>query len=107
MAATWSFETIKSFPHIPYEDLFRRFERALLSLDLEIIKSDASSGLIEARKRGRWPLKSGQDIFVTVGSNAKVTVIEKVSMGSSILSGKASTDDMLTGKLIAAVKEMS
>ncbi len=107
MGATWSFETIKSFPGVPYEELFRRCQEALRAIDLQITSQDESSGLIEARKPGRWPFKSGQEITITVRSNSKVTVIEKVSMGSSLLDGNASTDDMITGRLLAAVKDMA
>jgi hypothetical protein len=103
----WSFETIKAFPDVPYEDLFRGFHEALVNLGLEITRVDEGSGIIEARKPGRWLMRSGQEITVTVRTNAKVTVVERVSMKSSIFSGKVSTDDMLTAKLIAAVKEMT
>jgi hypothetical protein len=105
MAATWSFETIKAFPDISYEDLFPLFLEAVRGLGLEITLVDKASGRIEARKPGRWLMRSVQEIAVTVGTNSKVTFVEKVSMRSPIFSGKASTDDMLTRKLIAAVKE--
>jgi hypothetical protein len=107
MGATWSFEKIKSFPDIPDEELFRRFQGALRSLGLEITRLDESSGLIEAKRRSRWPFKSGQEVSVTVRSNSKVTVIEKLSMGSSLLGGSASTDDMITEKLLKIVKDMA
>lgn len=105
MAATWSFETIKSFPDIPYEDLFPRLLDAMRGLELEITLIDEAAGRIEARKPGRWLMRSVQEISVTVKTNSKVTFVEKVGMKSSFFSGKSSTGDMLTGKLVAAVKE--
>jgi hypothetical protein len=107
MAASWSFEKIKSFSGIPYEDLFRRCQAALRALDLEITRLDEAAGLIEARRRSRWPFKSGQEVSVTVRSNSKVTVIEKVAMGSSLLGGNTSADNMITEKLLQMVKDMA
>jgi hypothetical protein len=106
MANTWCFETIKSFPHIPRDVLFARCQEALCALGLEITRQDEASGLIEARKRGGWLRKAGNEISVDVKPNGKVTFRERLGTSSPILSGADSTTPMITGKLIAAIKEV-
>ncbi len=106
MVAKWSFERLKSFPETPYEELFQKCEQALLANALVITRLDASLGIIEARKGGRWPFKS-ERIFITVRRDSKVTAIEKSDMSSGVLSGNVSPDEMISAKFFKTLKEMT
>ncbi len=105
MVAKWSFERLKSFPETPYEELFQKCEQALLANDLAITRLDASLGIIEARKGGRWPFKS-ERIFITVRKDSKVTAIEKSDMNSGAPGGNLFPDDMITAKFFKTLKEL-
>jgi hypothetical protein len=107
MAVKWSFERLKSFPGISYDDLFSKCEQALLVNGLEICRTDKALGVIEAKKTATFPFKSGQQIFVTVRRDSKVSVIEKVNVGSSILGISISSDDMLSEKFLVTLREMT
>ncbi len=107
MAAKWSFERLKSFSSIPYDDLFDKCEQALLANNLEISRLDKALGIIEAKRSGKWPFKSGQQIFITVRRDSKVSVIEKLDVGAGILGINISADDMLTEKFFQTLREMT
>jgi hypothetical protein len=76
---------------VPYQELFRICEDALLSLGLKITEKDQSSGVLEARKPGLWPLKSKEGIFLKFDLNTGVTAIAKMDMAKAM----ASTDFIL------------
>jgi hypothetical protein len=107
MAVKWSFERLKSFSGISYDDLFSKCEQALLVIGLEICRTDKALGVIEAKKKATFPFKSGQQIFVTVRRDSKVSVIEKVNVGSSILGINISPDDMISEKFLVTLREMT
>jgi hypothetical protein len=104
MAAKWSFERLKSFPGIPYDDLFGKCQQALLVINLEICRTEKDLGILEAKKSAPWPLKSGQQIFVTVRRDSKVSVIEKLDVRSGILGINISGDSLLTEKFFDALR---
>ncbi|HMK33811.1 MAG TPA: hypothetical protein VK463_02005 [Desulfomonilaceae bacterium] len=106
MGSKWSFERLKSFRDVPYDELFSKCVQALQVHHLEISRSDESLGIIEAKKPGKWPLKSGQAMFVTVRRDSKVSVIEKLDMGTGLLGLKLSADDMLTDKFFNSLREL-
>jgi hypothetical protein len=107
MAAKWSFERLKSFSGIPYDELFDKCEQALLVNGLEISRIDKALGIIEAKKKGTLPFKSGQQLFVTVRRDSKISVIEKANLGSGILGINISAKDLITEKFFVSLREMT
>ncbi len=71
---------------VPYEELFRICEDALLSLGLKITEKNESSGILDARKPSLWPLKSKEGIFLKFDLDTGVTAIAKMDMAKAMSS---------------------
>jgi hypothetical protein len=104
MVAKFSFERLRSFPEITYDELFRKCEQALLASGLEVTRLDISLGILEARKKVS-PTKS-EHIFITIRRDSRVTAIEKSDMNPESFISSSSSEEMITAKFFRKLKEL-
>jgi hypothetical protein len=100
MSVLFNFEKRQTFS-ISYEELFLICEKAIRSLNLEIIRADQSAGNIEARSSGTWPFKAKEQIALTVGRDSKVVAVTKIDPSKLV-----STEDLIIERFFAAVREL-
>jgi hypothetical protein len=104
MGIKWSIEKSRSFS-MPYEELFRSCERALMAMNLKITLMDELSGVIEAEKPAKWPFKSDRRISVTVRSDGRVKAVGKLDLGRRSLTD-LSGDDLITEHFFQNMRDL-
>lgn len=108
MSLVLNFEKSKVFKSVPFVELIQAVEAFLEGRGLEITRRDGddTKGIIEASKRVSWPFKSRQEVIVTVKSEGKVTVVEKLDVGKRLFGGDVAQEDVIMDALFKNLKDL-